>query len=175
MDFVVTTPSGGQESHTVPIRPGETWETAADNFFHRYPQFERKTTKLSLFDSDGNPITLRPDSSVYIGVKEAIQQRRKVSFGLEGSSIGTNWPVVKHSQSTAMFLRKRCLTFVACSLSRGCKSLWRRLLERSQHVIAWTWKKANALLFQCTRCSVERSKASPTALNAGKNSATLLM
>lgn len=174
MDFVVTTPSGGQESHTVPIRPGETWETAADNFFHRYPQFERKTTKLSLFDSDGNPITLRPDSSVYIGVKEAIQQRRKVSFGFEGSSIGADWSLVENSKDSAM-LRKSCLIFVACSLSRGCKLLWRRLLARSQHVIAWTWKRANALLFQCTRCSVGRSKASPTALNAGKNSATLLM
>ncbi|CDJ35699.1 uncharacterized protein EMH_0029400 [Eimeria mitis] len=77
LEFIVSTPQGGQEAHTVPIRPGESWGEAADSFFHRYPQFDREKTKLSLFDANGNPVAVRPDSPVYVGIKEAVQQRRK--------------------------------------------------------------------------------------------------
>ncbi|CDJ49379.1 hypothetical protein, conserved [Eimeria brunetti] len=78
IEFIVTTPEGGQEAHTVPIRPGESWGQAADSFFHNYPRFDREKTTLSLFDSNGNPVAVRPDSPVYVGIKEAVQQRRKM-------------------------------------------------------------------------------------------------
>lgn len=80
LDFIVTTPGGGQEAYTVPIRPGESWGTASDSFFHRFPRFDREKTKLSLFDGEGNPVAVRPDSPIYVGVKEAVEQRRKVRF-----------------------------------------------------------------------------------------------
>ncbi|KAL8439878.1 hypothetical protein Efla_000850 [Eimeria flavescens] len=80
IDFIVTTPDGAQQSHTLPVRPQESWKTVADRFYHTYPQYDREKTKLSLFDSAGNPVTLPDQSPVYVDVKEAVEQHRK---GLE--------------------------------------------------------------------------------------------
>ncbi|XP_026191968.1 uncharacterized protein LOC34623096 [Cyclospora cayetanensis] len=78
IEFVITTPEGGQVSHIVPVRPGESWDQAANSFFFTYPQYDKIKTKLRLFDGEGNPIVLSPESSVYVGVKEAIEQKRRM-------------------------------------------------------------------------------------------------
>ncbi|OEH76665.1 hypothetical protein cyc_07060 [Cyclospora cayetanensis] len=77
IEFVITTPEGGQVSHIVPVRPGESWDQAANSFFFTYPQYDKIKTKLRLFDGEGNPIVLSPESPVYVGVKEAIEQKRR--------------------------------------------------------------------------------------------------
>lgn len=78
LQFIVTTPDGAQQSHTLPIRPQEQWGAVSDRFFQSFPQYEKEKTKLSLFDVDGNPTTVPAEAPVYVGVKEAVEQRRKV-------------------------------------------------------------------------------------------------
>ncbi|KAL8447515.1 hypothetical protein Emed_004303 [Eimeria media] len=78
LEFVVTTPEGAQISHTLPVRPQESWSSVLDRFYHMYPQYDRAKTKLSLFDPAGNPISVPDESPVYVGVKEAVEQHRKM-------------------------------------------------------------------------------------------------
>lgn len=78
MQFIVTTPDGAQQSHTLPVRPQESWGAVVGRFFHDFPQYDRDKIKLSLFDGDGKPITIPAESPVYVGIKEAVEQRRKV-------------------------------------------------------------------------------------------------
>ncbi|KAL8270517.1 hypothetical protein Esti_005554 [Eimeria stiedai] len=77
LEFVVSTPEGAQVSHTLPVRPQETWGSVLDRFYHMFPQYDRTATKLSLFDPAGNPISVPDESPVYVGVKEAVEQHRK--------------------------------------------------------------------------------------------------
>ncbi|KAL8452923.1 hypothetical protein Emag_002140 [Eimeria magna] len=77
LEFVVTTPDGAQVSHTLPVRPQESWGSVLDRFYHMFPQYDRATTKLSLFDPAGNPVSVPDESPVYVGVKEAVEQHRK--------------------------------------------------------------------------------------------------
>ncbi|KAL8428061.1 hypothetical protein ACSSS7_007415 [Eimeria intestinalis] len=126
LEFVVTTPEGAQISHTLPVRPQESWRNVLDRFYHMFPQYDRATTKLSLFDPAGNPILVPEESPVYVGVKEAVEQHRKgFQITLE-TPLGTFTTCYRFDESN-----NKCLVVPMHSLFCG------KILGISERAKAW--------------------------------------